>query len=237
MSASSIKSAALSTILIILVNLSLFANPVDTEDARVGIWTMDYEAALALAADKDLPLLLNFTGSDWCGWCKLMDKSVFSQAEWQAYAKENVVLVTIDFPRDKSIVPDKFVAQNNQLKQQFGITGFPTYIIVNSDGKEVLGKLGAGRNKTPQIFISELQELLKYRDAEVEKFVKNLPEAQGAAYKEAVASLKSRKDELMQWISTRPIRNAENEKIFNDYLAQISEAEAEIEELEKLILQ
>ena len=54
---------------------------VQLEGAKLGHWTMDFDAATKLAAEKKVPLMLNFTGSDWCGWCKLMDKNVFAEAE------------------------------------------------------------------------------------------------------------------------------------------------------------
>ena len=126
---------------------------VQLEGAEAGKWTMDYEAAVELAAKKKLPMMLNFTGSDWCGWCKLMDKGVFAQDEWKEFATKNVILVTLDFPKDKSIVPEKYVSQNNELKQQFGVRGYPTYVVLDSDGKSKLGQLGAGRDKTPASFI------------------------------------------------------------------------------------
>ena len=78
---------------------------VATSGAELGKWTMDFDAAKTLAAEKEVPILINFTGSDWCGWCKLMDREVFSKAEWQQYAAESLVLVWIDFPRDKALVP------------------------------------------------------------------------------------------------------------------------------------
>ena len=111
------------------------ADKVELEGAKVGIWTMDFDAAVKLAGEKNLPLMLNFTGSDWCGWCKLMDKGVFAQDEWKEYAAKNVLLVTLDFPKDKNIVPEKYVSRNNELKEQFGVRGYPTYVVLDSDGK------------------------------------------------------------------------------------------------------
>ena len=113
------------------------SDEVALEGAKPGQWTMDYEAAVKLAAEKELPMMLNFTGSDWCGWCKLMDKEVFAKEEWKKFAAENVILVTVDFPKDKSIVPEKFVARNNELKKQFGIRGYPTIWFIDSDGEKV----------------------------------------------------------------------------------------------------
>ena len=100
-------------------------------------------------AHQELPLLLNFTGSDWCGWCKIMDKNVFAGEEWKKYAADNVVLVTLDFPNDKSIVPEKYVERNKNLQAKFGVGGYPTYVILDSDGETKLGQLGAGKEKTP----------------------------------------------------------------------------------------
>ena len=64
------------------------AEKVQTEGAEAGVWTMDMDAAKKLAKKKKLPLVLNFTGSDWCGWCKLMEKNVFTKESWRKYAKK-----------------------------------------------------------------------------------------------------------------------------------------------------
>ena len=90
----------------------------DTEGAKVGHWTMDLDAAKKLGADKQLPILLNFTGSDWCYWCKLMEKNIFTKPEWKAYATNHLVMVLIDFPRDKSAVPEKYKERNSQTEVQ-----------------------------------------------------------------------------------------------------------------------
>ena len=95
--------------LIAFTAVSLFAASPATEGAKVGEWTMDFDAAKTLAKEKNLPILMNFTGSDWCGWCKVMDRSVFSKPKWDAYAKKNLVLVFIDFPQNKALVPMHFV--------------------------------------------------------------------------------------------------------------------------------
>ena len=63
---------------------------VTAQGANLGEWTMDLDAAKVLAKDMDVPLMLKFTGSDWCGWCKLMEKSVFSKSEFLEYAGSNL---------------------------------------------------------------------------------------------------------------------------------------------------
>ena len=146
-----------------LVATAAFAAKPDTTGARVGVWTQDYDAAVALAKTNNLPLLLNFTGSDWCGWCKLMDRQVFSKAEWEKWAKENIVLAFIDFPQKKSLVPKKYVERNQKLSSQYHVGGFPTYIVVDPGTGESIGQLGASREATPEKFITELEELLLQR--------------------------------------------------------------------------
>jgi protein disulfide-isomerase len=135
--------------------------PVLLKGAKAGHWTMDVDAARQYAARKNLPLLLNFTGSDWCGWCKVMDDSVFHKEEWKEFAADHVVLVTIDFPRGSNIVPKKWKERNSQLKKHFGVRGYPTYVIVAPDGETKLGHLMANGGKTPESFIREFQKILK----------------------------------------------------------------------------
>ena len=119
-------------------------------------WSEDYDKALAQAkADKKL-VLLDFTGSDWCGWCIKLDKEVFSQAEFAEYAKKNLVLVELDFPRSKE-QSKELKAQNTKLQGEFKIQGYPTIIVLNSEGKKV-GELGY-QPGGPKAFIAELDKL------------------------------------------------------------------------------
>ena len=127
--------------------------------AKIGKWTMDYEAAVKLAEKKKLPLFLNFTGSDWCGWCKHMEKKVFAKKKWKKYAKENLILVWVDFPRDKSLVPLKYKAQNQRLQKSHGIKGYPTYLILDWKSKEVIGEQSASREANPLEFIEETKAI------------------------------------------------------------------------------
>jgi len=158
-----------------------------TEGAVPGQWTMDLDAARKVAAEKKLPILLNFTGSDWCGWCKHMDKEVFSQEAWATYAKANLLLVWIDFPKDKSLVPEKFVSRNKTLSATYGVEGFPTYIVLDDDGQTKLGQLGADREITPKKFVDSLSPLLQNRASAVEALLKSLPEGTVREYRQAVA--------------------------------------------------
>jgi thioredoxin-related protein len=144
------------------------AGNVITDGMELGKFTQDYDAALAFAKEKKMPVLLVFTGSDWCGWCKIMDKNVFSKPEWTAYSKDNLVMIWLDYPRDKSKVPQKYQKRNDGLKATFGIRGFPTYVVQDWDGRK-LGQLGSGKDKTPASFQAEVEEALKGSATNIEK--------------------------------------------------------------------
>jgi len=192
--------------------LALSASAADkpaTEGATPGQWTMDFEAARKVAVEKKLPILINFTGSDWCGWCKHMDKEVFSQEAWIAYAKENLMLVWIDFPKDKGLVPEKYVSRNKALSELFGIEGYPAYIILDSDGKNQLGQLGADQEINPALFIARLKGVLKNRASEVEKLLNTLPEKTAQEYRITAKKLEDTRTELKALEDSYKKKNAD----------------------------
>ncbi len=123
------------TMRLLLLSALLFAGA-----ARADIWTDNYAKAVEQAKAEKKFLLLDFTGSDWCGWCIRLDKEVFSQKEFQSYAKENLVLVKLDFPRSFNL-PGKTVKQNKELAQKFQIKGYPTIILLAPDEK-LVGQTG-----------------------------------------------------------------------------------------------
>ncbi len=99
-------------------------------------WTNDLEKAIETAKAENKAVLVNFTGSDWCMWCFKLSDEVFSQDEFKEYADENLILVKVDFPQN---IPqsDQTKAYNQSLAQKFDVQGFPTIIIINSQGKPV----------------------------------------------------------------------------------------------------
>lgn len=121
-------------------------------------WLTDYEKAQAEAKAENKLLLLNFTGSDWCPWCRVLDAEVFSTAEFADYAKKNLVLLTVDFPRAKALTAE-VRKQNQTLAQRFEIQGFPTIVILSGAGKPLgmLGYMPGG----PKAFIRELEKVPK----------------------------------------------------------------------------
>ena len=122
-------------------------------------WRHDYNKAQEEAKANHKLLFLNFTGSDWCGWCIKLDKDIFSQTKFKDYAHDNLVLVELDFPRRKS-QPTEEKKQNVQLAQQYEVLGFPTIVVLNSNGQKVWqfdGYFPGG----PEAFIAQLQKLPK----------------------------------------------------------------------------
>ena len=108
--------------------------------ARAAEWATDYKAALDQAQKSGKVVLADFTGTDWCVWCKKLKAEVFDTDAFKAWADKNVVLLELDFPRQKEL-PAELKAQNDKLQQKFAIRGFPTVLFLDGDGKE-LGRAG-----------------------------------------------------------------------------------------------
>jgi protein disulfide-isomerase len=123
--------------------------------AKAG-WTDDYEKAKATAKAEKKMVLINFTGSDWCGWCIKLDKEVFSKPAFKEHMKDKYVLVELDFPQTKKL-PEKKKAANEALSEKYKVQGFPTLVVLDSEGNQV-GELGYVKGG-PEAFIAELDKV------------------------------------------------------------------------------
>src|SRR5580658_10167272 len=103
-------------------------------------WLTDLPKAQAQAKKENKLVMMDFTGSDWCGWCIKLHKEVFDKPEFAEYAKKNRVLVQVDFPRSKPQA-EELKKANQSLQEKYKIEGYPTIIVLNGDGKKV-GELG-----------------------------------------------------------------------------------------------
>lgn len=121
-------------------------------------WETDFELAKKRAKEENKSILIDFTGSDWCGWCIKLNKEVFSTPEFQEYAAKKLIMVELDFPKKKEL-PAKLKEQNDKLQEEYKIEGFPTVILLNSRGKEV-ARTGY-QDGGPAKYIEHLKELLK----------------------------------------------------------------------------
>jgi thioredoxin-related protein len=153
----------------ILIRVSMsFAQTESHEKLK---WYTNMMEAHAISEATDKPLFAFFTGSDWCGWCKKLQKDVFSKAEFIEWAQKNVVLVELDFPRNKEL-PAEIVKQNNELQQVFRVGGFPTIWMfymtkdasTNNFNISALGSLGypsgATAGKEEVTFLSNANNIL-----------------------------------------------------------------------------
>ncbi len=118
-------------------------------------WRTDLPAAAADARQGQKLLLLDFSGSDWCIWCKRLDAEVFSTDAFKTYADANLVCVLADFPRRAKQDP-ALQAQNERLMRHFQVQGFPT-VLLFSPGGELIGQLGY-QPGGPEAFIRAIQQ-------------------------------------------------------------------------------
>ena len=122
-------------------------------------WITDLPKAMEHAKTQKKMVLLDFTGSDWCPPCKNLHKTVLTSEEFTKFAKDNLVLVELDFPKSKP-QSDELKAANNELKKKFEIRGFPTVIVLDGDGKELFKKVGYG-NTPAKDYVAEIAKLKK----------------------------------------------------------------------------
>lgn len=127
---------------IAVVLFTLFTTITYAQDLK---WHTDAKVAVEQSNKIKKPLMVFFTGSDWCGWCIRLQKEVFSQPEFKKWAKDNVVLLELDFPR-KNNQPQETQMQNQQIQQAFGVQGYPTAWFVTAtvtNGKTNFSPIGS----------------------------------------------------------------------------------------------
>lgn len=142
--------------LIALTAGTLLAGNLHAADAA---WGTNYEKALAQAKAENKAVLLDFTGSDWCGYCIKMVKDTLGKKEFAEYAAKHLVLVEVDFPNGKAQT-DEVKKQNAELGKKFGVQGYPTFLLLDKDGKE-LGRQRGYLEGGPAAFIAKLDGFKK----------------------------------------------------------------------------
>jgi thioredoxin-related protein len=123
------------------------------------VWQTDLAKAQAQAKAEHKTVLLDFTGSDWCGWCIKFKKEALDTPEFQAYAAKNLVLVEVDFPhkKEQSVGLKK---ANHALEEQFKVDGFPTFVVLDAAGKEIGRQSGYDKGGAAA-FIAKLEGFKK----------------------------------------------------------------------------
>jgi thioredoxin-related protein len=127
--------------------------------AEESLWLTDLPKAQAQAKKENKLVLMDFNGSDWCPPCKALRENVLSSEAFLEFARKNLVLVDVDFPRQKK-QREEVRKANEALSDKFGISVFPTVIVLSSDGKELKRTEGYGGEST-KTFIAELEKLKK----------------------------------------------------------------------------
>jgi thioredoxin-related protein len=158
------------TVSMVVVLIGVFsaniALPKHTASAEL-VWLTNMEEAQKISKKTKKPILANFTGSDWCGWCHRLSAEVFNTPEFKTWSDKNVVLLELDYPR-KKVQSDELKAQNNGLMQAFQVQGFPTIWVFNADvdkqTKKVnitqIGKTGY-MSGGPTVFTAAIDGMIK----------------------------------------------------------------------------
>ena len=157
------------SILLLLISINLFAQESDVlvqkQDLFQLKWHTDVTKAINISMETEKPLFFFFTGSDWCGWCIRLQKEVFFKPEFAKWANENLVLVELDFPRRKKL-DESLRQQNDNLRQMFGVRGYPTgwIVVPEIENKQVnfkrLGSQGYVKGG-PSAWIAGADKILK----------------------------------------------------------------------------
>ena len=121
------------------------------------LWETDFEKASANAKASNRYMLLDFSGSDWCGWCVRLEEEVFSEKEFEKYAKENLICVLLDFPRGRPL-KKKLAKQNEELKNKYNIRGFPSVLILSPSGEKIF-KTGYKKGG-PEKYVEQLDTII-----------------------------------------------------------------------------
>ena len=111
------------SILLLFISINLYSQESELE------WHTDVSKAINISMENEKPLFFFFTGSDWCGWCIKLQKEVFFKPEFVKWAKNNLTLVELDFPRKKKL-DASLQKQNDNLRNMFAVRGYPTGWIV-----------------------------------------------------------------------------------------------------------
>lgn len=125
-------------------------------------WQNSYADALAKANSEDKPIVLVFSGSDWCAPCIRLKKHIFDSEEFKAYASEHYVLYNADFPRKKqNQLPEEKANSNKSLMEKYNPRGYFPMVIVLDGNEKVLGETGFVARSTPEKYLDKLNSFLK----------------------------------------------------------------------------
>ena len=132
-------------------------------------WLDDYDAALKKAAEENKHVVVDFSGSDWCGWCQRLDREVFATDVFRKGAADKYVLLMIDSPSDQSLLTPEAAKRNPELVKKFNVHGFPTVVVLDPKGEVVL-RTGYKKGG-PEKYLRMLNEEIRL-GPDIKKYIK-----------------------------------------------------------------
>ena len=201
------------------------------EPAGIGAWTTDYPAAVKVSAERRLPMFIQFTGSDWCGWCQKMEKECLSKPEFLEAMRTQCVLVSVDFPH-KTELPAALKEQNSKLAEQFKKrAGFPAYYIVDNDAKTIRWSFGAHPKYGAdlKLLISDMKDFCAGCSGVVARTAETLPEEKAATYRAAAAAYAERQQAVAAWLEEKHPDPKETKEKFESALKELAALKAKME--------
>jgi len=154
------------SVLILAVSFSLAAQDSNEEVIHKQLvgeelnWVSSFEKAKEIAKKKNKPILVFFTGSDWCGPCKMLQKDFFNTAEFIALADKNLILYEADFPRRTDIISSEKKMANFKLQGKYSVRGYPTIVFLDAKANEIGRRVGYSFMRDPEPHFTLLKEII-----------------------------------------------------------------------------
>ena len=151
-------------IIVGLFLLSLSLNMIaqdSTNSSHTLKWQQDFDNAKSMSKSVEKPLLIFFTGSDWCGPCKMLVADFFESDKFAKFATREFILYEANFPRNKDLVTDLQILDNNKLKKRYKISSYPTVIIIDGNGKVLAKRKGYNLMRDTSYYFNFIESVLK----------------------------------------------------------------------------
>ena len=139
---------------LLLTVFSISCSLVSNSEEPTKLWLTDVNQALELSKETGKPIFAFFTGKEWCSWCKKLERQILSKEDFISYAKENLILLELDFPRGKRNLPQEQI----NLARKFRIQGYPTVIVMDGE-TNLLGQTGY-ENLTAQQYVDNVKKMI-----------------------------------------------------------------------------
>ncbi len=179
-------------------------------------WTSDFAAAQKEATSSKKDLLIDFTGSDWCGWCIKLDEEVFSKQAFKDGVKDKFVLVELDFPNDKTKLSEATQKQNAELGEKYDVQGYPTILLTDADGKPYAST--GYQQGGPEEYVKHLDDL-RAKKVKADEALKQANASEGVEKAKA----------LIAMLEAMELSDTMIENFYGEVTAQIKAADPEDE--------